>query len=170
MQVELYPMLHEDAIPIAVPLEPGTCRSETIPADRHVLFWTRLRPVEQQAGKSIEVLRFVLNNVDGSIRINGSPVGTLTEVVGSDDQKELVFWNLSDPIDPGFHTVEFEFDFPQQISLPPCELYPDFVPLQWEENPTAKVEINTKDTGTGDLVERKDPIWGKRNVYEPVEC
>lgn len=169
-----------DVVPVAVPLELGEPRSVTVPAETHIMYWCRLCPIvptsdlpdhEHQA-RRVRIFRSLVKDVDATLTVDGDHVSLLGEVIRPDEISERGFWNITEPLSTGIHTVTLTLSVDSESdanSPPSCITYPDNTVVPWGQNHESTVEITISviEEDAETFQTDSDPFWNRRDVYSP---
>lgn len=169
-----------DVVPVAVPLELREPRSVTVPAETHIMYWCRLCPIvptpnlpdhEHQA-RRVQIFRSLVEDVDATLTVDGDHVALVGEIIRPDGNSERGFWNITEPISTGIHTVTLTLTFDSEsaaTSPPPCITYPDNAVVPWNQShePTVEITLSVVEEDAATFPIDSDPFWNRKDVYNP---
>lgn len=169
-----------DVVPVAVPLELSEPRSVTVPAETHIMYWCRLCPIvptpdlpehEHQARRA-RIFRSLVEDVDATLTVDGEHVGLLGEVIRPDGIAERGFWNITEPLSNGIHTITLTLTVESDSdanSPPPCITYPDNAVVPWghSHEPSVETTLSVVEEDAETFQTASDPFWNRRDVYKP---
>lgn len=92
-------MVDADVTPVAVPLTTGNPDIVTVPAETHVMYWCRLRPVvrdeelstQKQERQQSQLFHSLLDDVNVRLTVDGNAVHLVGEVIRPDGDREYGF-------------------------------------------------------------------------------
>lgn len=169
-----------DVVPVAVPYTPGKPSSVRVPSDTHLLHWCVLRPAvsnsashssaREHGARRSKILSALVEDVDSSLTVDSRAVGSVRDIVRSEEGSALCCWNITEPLSSGTHTATLTLSFESTTDTdgpPACVAAPDGTALPW--NGAHEVSIRTKIAVVPEERDSfemgSDPLWGRRDIY-----
>jgi|AntDeeMinimDraft_4_1070355.scaffolds.fasta_scaffold01094_3 hypothetical protein len=171
-----------DVVPAAIPYTPDNSHPVTIPSDTHLLHWGIVWPTgsvrdSESPEHETDLQQYrhynsLVEDVDAMLAVDGTRVGAVADVVRSDEDSGMGYWNITDPLSPGDHTTTLTLIFEPESPTdtpPQCITESGRTPIRWGENQTVslqtRISVVEEDREAFDI--GNDPLWGRQDVYYP---
>lgn len=135
-----------------------------------------LEPAATAEKASVHAQRALIEAGNATLHVDGTEFGIVRDIL---EDKRVAYWTITEPLEPGTHEVELSVSYEPRTDAgvadiapdpPRVRTHPSNVEVSWADGTlTAVSELTVSEETVGDSETVVDPLWGRKDVYQPLD-